>query len=113
MRILVVGAGYVGSKVLLQLKKNPSLNVITVDPRENPPAVEEGVIESVDYHNELKSGDISEVIKMEKPDLVLVTTSPEDIARTGVPGLDLLVEALREELESFTNVPIIAVSRTI
>ena len=111
MRILVIGAGNVGSKVLLQLKKNPSINIITVDPRENPPAVMDGVIESVDYHHELKSGDLSEVIMMEKPDLVLVTTSPEDMARAGIPGLDLLVEALREELESSTNVPIIAVSR--
>ena len=111
MRILVVGAGKVGAKVLLQLKKNPMIKAVTVDPRDRPPAVEDGVIETVDYHTELKLGELAEVIRQEKPELVLVTTSPEDIARTGVPGIELLVEALKGELEATTSVPIIAVSR--
>jgi len=113
MRVLVVGAGLVGAKALLQLRKNPRLKVITVDPRERPPAVEQGILDSVDYRNELSLTGLKEVISREKPDLILVTTSAEDIARTGVPGLDLLVESLRGELEATANVPIIAVSRNI
>jgi hypothetical protein len=112
MRVLVVGAGRVGAKVLLQLRKNPRIRAVTVDPRESPPAVEDGVIDSVDYHSELKLGELAEVIRLEKPELVLVTTSPEDMARTGVPGIDILVEALKGELEAASGVPIIAVSRT-
>jgi Trk K+ transport system NAD-binding subunit len=113
MRILVVGAGRVGAKVILQLRKNPKLNVVTVDPRENPPALEQGVIDHVDHFSELTLGGLADIIGKEKPDLILVTTSSEDIARTGVPGLDLLVEALRGELEATSSVPIIAVSRVI
>lgn len=112
MRVLVVGAGRVGARVLLQLRKNPGLTVLTVDPRESPYAVEEGVIPSVDYHRELTPGDLEPVMEEVRPDLVLVTTSGEDIGRTGVPGLDLLVEALRGELEQTANVPVIAVART-
>ena len=52
MRVLVVGAGRVGARVILQLKKNSSLTVLTVDPRKRPYAVEQDVIESVDFHNE-------------------------------------------------------------
>jgi flavin-dependent dehydrogenase len=112
MRVLVIGAGRVGARVLLQLKKNPRLKVLTVDPRERPYAVEQGVIESVDFHNELSPGDLEGVLRQVRPDLVLVTTSGEDIGRTGVPGLELLVESLRGELEATASVPIIAVART-
>lgn len=112
MRVLVIGAGRVGARVLLQLKKNPRLTVLTVDPRERPYAVEKGVIESVDFHNELSPGDLEGVLRQVRPDLVLVTTSGEDIGRAGVPGLELLVESLRGELEATASVPIIAVART-
>jgi hypothetical protein len=107
-----VGAGRVGMKVLLQLQKNPDIIVLTVDPRENPLALEQGVIQEVDYRNELTLGKLEEVIEQVKPDLVLVTTSGEDIGYSGFSGLDILVEALRGELEASSNVPIIAVSRT-
>ncbi|KON29376.1 hypothetical protein AC482_06620 [miscellaneous Crenarchaeota group-15 archaeon DG-45] len=112
MRVLVVGAGRVGSKVLLQLKKNPSIAVFTVDPREEPQAVSEGIIDIVDYRRELTPRDLEEVVRLVVPDLVLVTTSADDISRTGVPGLDMLVEALRGELEATADVPIIAVARS-
>jgi len=110
--VLLIGAGRVGAKVLLQLQKNPDITVITVDPRENPYALEQGMISRVDYHVELTPGDLEEVVDHVKPDLVLVTTSGEDMGRSGVPGLEILVEALREELETTAKVPVIAVSRT-
>jgi hypothetical protein len=111
-RLLIVGAGRIGAKVLLQLKKNPTLLVYTVDPRETPYAVEEGIIASVDYQKELTPKDLEPVIEEIEPDIVLVTTSREDIGRSNVPGLEVLVEALRQELEATSKVPIIAVSRT-
>ena len=111
MRILVVGAGMVGARVLRQLKKNPRIEVITVDPRERPYAVELGIIEDVDYHAELNTVELKETLSKVKPDLVLVTTSKEDIARTGVSGLEVLVTALRNELEATAEVPIITVAR--
>lgn len=111
MKVLIVGAGRVGARVIRQLKKNPKTTIITVDPREKPNAVEEGLIESVDYFLELNPNDILSVIKHVKPDLVLVTTSSEDITRTDVPGLEILVESLRSELEATAEVPIIAVAR--
>lgn len=112
LRLLVVGAGRVGARVLLQLRKNPALRVYTVDPRETPFAVEEGIITSVDYQRELTPKDLEPVIAEVEPALVLVTTSRDDIGRSSVPGLEVLVEALRQELEATSKVPIIAVSRT-
>jgi len=111
MRVLVVGAGMVGARVLRQLKKNPRIEVVTVDPRDRPYAVEQGIIEDVDYHAELNTVELKETLSKVRPDLVLVTTSKEDMARTGVSGLEVLVTALRNELEATAEVPIIAVAR--
>lgn len=112
MIVLLIGAGRVGAKVLLQLQKNPNIIVVTVDPREKPYALEQGIISKVDYRVELTPGDLEEIVEQVKPDLVLVTTSGEVMGRSGVPGLEILVEALREELEATAKVPVIAVSRT-
>jgi hypothetical protein len=60
----------------------------------------------------LKSGDLAPVLKAVEPDIVIVTTSKEDIGRSGIPGLEILVEALQGELEVISNVPIITVDRT-
>ena len=109
---MVVGAGRVGARVLMQLRKNPGLTVVTVDPREEPFAVSEGVIPFVDYDAELIPIELLPVIEVVKPDLVLVTTSSEDVGRTGIPGLEVLVDSLRGELEATAKVPIIAVDRS-
>jgi ketopantoate reductase len=111
MRVLVIGAGMVGARVLTQLKKNPRIELVTVDPRERPYAVEQGIIEDVDYHVELNTVEIKDTLSKVRPDLVLVTTSKEDIARAGVSGLEVLVTGLRNELEATAEVPIIAVAR--
>lgn len=97
--------------MLTQLKKNPRISVFTVDPRDRPYAVEQGVIEDVDYHIDLNMVDLTDTMNKARPDLVLVTTSKEDIARSGVSGLEVLVTALRDELEATSAVPIIAVAR--
>jgi hypothetical protein len=94
------------------LRKNPDLTIVTVDPRKTPFAVQEGILASIDYQRELTPSDLEFVIEEVEPDLVLVTTSRDDIGRSGIPGLEILVEALRQELEATSKVPIIAVSRT-
>jgi Trk K+ transport system NAD-binding subunit len=111
MRVLVVGAGMVGARVLKQLKKNPKIKVVTIDPRDTPYAVEQGIIEGVDYIVDLNTVEVMETVNNVRPDLVLVTTSKEDIARAGVSGLEVLVTGLRNELEATAEVPIIAVAR--
>ncbi|UCH37290.1 MAG: hypothetical protein JSV76_06335 [Candidatus Bathyarchaeota archaeon] len=113
MRILVVGAGRIGAYVLRQLRKNSRLQVCTVDPREHPFAVTQGVIPKVDYHEPLTSHELLTVIDQVKPDLILVTTASEDLITNTrhVSGMSILVEALRKELAARASVPVIAVAR--
>lgn len=65
----------------------------------------------MDYQVDLNTVEIKETLSKVRPDLVLVTTSKEDIARAGVSGLDVLVTRQSNELEATAEVPIIAVAR--
>lgn len=112
MRVLVVGAGRVGVRVVAQLRKNTRVEIVTLDPRDSPPAVREGVIERVDYKTPLDIVEIVKVIVEVAPDLVLLTTSAADMGTTGSSGLDIFLDALNQELEASVRVPVIAVARS-
>ena len=112
MRVLVAGVGRVGAKILLQLKKNPNIVVLTVDPRIEPYAVQKGILSHIDFHEPLTPIALEHVIGQVKPDLVLVTTTTEDMGLGKAPGIDIFVESLKEEIAVMANVPIIAVART-
>jgi hypothetical protein len=109
MRILVVGAGESGAKVLRQLQKNPDLTVMTADPRERPHAVEEGVIPQVDVREQLTPLNLDHVIAEAQPDLILLTRTSQDLALGQALGMGLFSESLSNELGSISRVPMLAV----
>ncbi len=111
MRILVVGAGRTGARVLRQLQKNDNLAVMTLDPVERPYAIEQGIIASVDIQEALTPLTLDYVMAQAQPDLILLTTGSEDLGLGQVPGIDILAEALRDELAAIAEVPVIEVSR--
>lgn len=111
MRILVVGAGRVGAQVLEQLKKNPSVTVLTLDPRENPYALEQGIISAVDFREALTPLNLKYVLEQAKPDLILLARATEDLGLGKALGMDVLAEALRNELVEICDVPMIKVAR--
>lgn len=112
MRILVVGAGRVGARILRQLKKNPKLTVVTVDPNDAPYAVEQGIIEKVDILESLTPLTLEYVLSQAEPDLILLTRTSEDLGLGFAPGSDILAEALQEELAAISNVPVIEVKKS-
>jgi FlaA1/EpsC-like NDP-sugar epimerase len=111
MRILVVGAGHTGARVLRELQKNPKITIITVDPSEMPFAVKEGIIESVDILESLTPLNLEYVFEQARPDLTILTRTSDDLGLGLAPGMDILAEALREELIAISEVPMIEVSR--
>ena len=112
MRILVVGAGRVGARVLRQLQKNPKLTTITADPNETPYAVQEGIIDKVDIRESLTPLTLDFVVAQSQPDLMILTRTSEDLGLGMAAGMDILAEALREELAAISDVPVIEVART-
>lgn len=111
MRILVVGAGQAGAQVLRQLQKNPSLTIITCSPHKEPYAVQEGVISKVDIQETLTPLTLGYVLAQSKPELILLTSSSEDFRLGTAPGVDVMVDSLKRELASISNVPLIEVAR--
>lgn len=111
MRVLVVGAGAAGVRVLRQLKKNPNLTILTVDPRDEPAAVQEGLIKAVDYHEVLTPLTLEFILTQAKPDLVLIATETEDLGLGSPAGVEMLAEALREEVAAASDVPVLEVAR--
>jgi len=111
MRVLVIGAGRTGAKVLRQLRKNPAIEVVTADPRQELYAVEEGIIEKVDIREALTPLTLKTVFEEARPDLVLLAMATEDLGLGKAPGVDILADALRDELVALSKVPVIEVSR--
>ena len=98
MRILVIGAGPTGATVIQQLLKNPAITVITADPGEEPFAVSQGIIEKVDIVGSITPLTIEALLGEARPDLVLIALQPEDMGLGKSPGVDVLAEALHEEI---------------
>ena len=111
MRILIVGAGRRGARVIRQLQKNPALTLITVDPSTEPYAVKKGVIEAVDIEESLTPLTLAYIIDKARPDLMLLTRSTEDFGLGRATGMDILAESLREEIAAMSSVPVIEVAR--
>lgn len=111
MRILVVGAGHTGARVIRQLKKNPQVEFITVDPRPDSIAVEQGLIEAVDIQEGFTPLTLNYVLEQAKPDLILLAMATEDLGLGEAPGMEILADALREELAAASDIPLIEVAR--
>lgn len=111
MKVLVCGAGENGAKVIQQLRKNKDIEIMTLDPRENPFALAEGIIEKVDVEETLTPLNIDYVIEKANPDLILLTTELEDLGLGNVPGMEMLSASLGDELISVSKVPAIKVAR--
>jgi nucleoside-diphosphate-sugar epimerase len=111
MRILVVGAGRAGARVIEQLQKNPEITVITADPREEPQAVQEGIIPKVDILEVFTPLTLEFILKEARPDMILLAMATEDMALGQAPGIDVLADALREEMAAISEIPLIVVAR--
>ncbi len=112
MKILVIGAGHTGARVLRQLKKNPSLHVMTADPRDKPEAVKQKIITDVDYHETLTPLTLGHIIQQAQPDLILWTSTTGDMGLGHSVGMDMLTSALQDEVALIADVPVIEVART-
>ena len=110
--VLVVGAGRTGALVIEQLAKNPALRLVTLDPNPDPLAVRRGLIADVDFVETLTPLTLEHVLERARPDIVLLATATEDLGLGSAPGMDVLADALRDELAAVAEVPVIQVARS-
>ncbi len=111
LKVLVCGAGENGAEVIRQLRKNKNIEIVTLDPRENPAALEQGIIDKIDVEETLTPLTLDYVINNVNPDLILLTTELDDLGLGNVSGIDMLASSLKDELTSISPVPLIQVAR--
>lgn len=112
MGILVIGAGRAGTRVIRQLLKNPNIEILAADPREELYAVEEGPIEQVDFAENPMPINLEHVLDRARPSLMILAMASEEMGLGKAPAVDILAEALREELAAVADVPVIEVARS-
>lgn len=112
LTVLVVGAGKTGAQVLRQLSKNPRLKILTLDPREEPFAVSQGILANVDFKEALTPLTLDAILLQARPDLILLTSTAQDLGLGESAGVDMFSDALRDELATIADVPVIDVARS-
>ncbi len=112
-RILVIGAGQTGIRILLQLRKSEVFEVITADPRPEPAAVREGILEQVDIVEPITPMTLEHVLRESRPDLVILAMPPEDMGLGSTAGMDVLAEGILAEIAALSGVPVLDVKRTM
>ncbi|MFP3855385.1 MAG: hypothetical protein ACLFWD_13945, partial [Anaerolineales bacterium] len=78
-----------------------------------PYAIQAGLIEEVDITEAMTPLTLEYILEKSSPDLILLTTTTEDLGLGTAPGMDLLADALKEEVAAVAMVPVIQVSRAM
>ncbi|MBU0684264.1 MAG: hypothetical protein KJ653_00210 [Candidatus Thermoplasmatota archaeon] len=112
MKVLVVGAGRLGSQVIKQLRKNPEIQIVVADAHEKPNAVVDGVIRSVDLRVHITPLNFMEIVDRVRPDLVILARTTEDWEQSDVPMGSEYVAGMERELTR-TNVAVLPVCEQV
>lgn len=111
MRVLILGAGRTGSQVIQQLRKNEAIEIVTADPRPEPHALEHGLIERVDIREVITPLTLDAILAKARPDLILMAMPTEEMGLGTAPGVEILADALRDEIAGVSRTPVIEVAR--
>lgn len=112
MKVLVVGAGDLGIRVIKQLKKNPEIAVIVADYRDKPMAVEKGVIEKVDILEHITPMNIINIVEGCEPDIIFLARKAKDWGHGDTVMATQFIAGLERQLSQF-HIPVIPVSSIV
>ncbi|TET91041.1 MAG: hypothetical protein E3J35_03435 [Methanomassiliicoccales archaeon] len=112
MKALVVGAGELGVRVIKQLRKNPGIEIIVADYREDCTAVQQGIIEKVDILEHLTPLNIGTCCDETEPDIVFLCREAKDWGHHDTIMATQFVAGMEKELASY-HIPVIPVSSLV
>jgi len=108
MKVMVIGAGRLGAKVIAQLRKNERIEIVVADPNDRPEALRLGLIERIDITDQLTPMNIEDVVRRVRPDVILLSRTLEDWGQNeNLMGFEY-VKSMERELLSI-GVPVIPV----
>jgi hypothetical protein len=111
MRVLVIGAGETGMKVIRQLRKDPTITILTADPRPEPKAVRDGLIEKVDVTEVISPLTLEGILEKTAAEMAFLAMAAEEMDLGKAPGVDILADALLDEITATSKIPMIEVAR--
>ena len=112
MKALVIGAGELGSRVIKQLRKNPGIEIIVADYREDNLAVQQGIIDHVDILEHLTPLNISECCEQTEPDMIFLCREARDWGHHDTVMATQFVSGMEKELSDY-HIPVIPVSSLV
>lgn len=112
MKALVVGAGELGIRVMKQLRKNPGIDVIVADYRDDCEAIKQGVIEKVDVFEHLTPLNIGACCEELRPDIIFLCREARDWGHHDTVMATQFVSGMEKELSGY-HIPVIPVSSIV
>lgn len=112
MRALVVGAGALGIRVIKQLRKNGSIEMVVADYREDCQAVKEGVIKKVDILEHLTPLNIGECCDDVEPDIIFLCREARDWGHHDTVMATQFISGMEKQLSGY-RIPVIPVSSLV
>ena len=112
MKALVVGAGELGIRVIKQLRKNPEIDVIVADYRDDCEAIKQGVIQKVDVLEHLTPLNIGECCEETHPDMIFLCREARDWGHHDTVMATHFISGMEKELSGF-HVPVIPASSIV
>lgn len=104
MRVWLIGAGQAGKEALRQLFKDEEIEVVVTATEERPLAVQDGMIEKVDYVDVVTPVNINSLARRVRPDIILLDASAVgNLSR--VTGGSQLSQALIYEIAASSDYP--------
>ena len=105
MRIWMIGADQAAIDAIYQLRKKEDVEIFVSATTARPKAVVEGVIDRVDYVEQVSSVNINLLARRIRPDLILVDASAEERSFGRVSGGTAFSEALTYEIAHASDYP--------
>jgi hypothetical protein len=110
MGVWLIGAGRIGTFALRQLMKNPEIEIIVSDTSDAPEALQQGLIQRVDYVENITSVNINQLARRIRPDLILLSPAGSERGFGSMEGGQTLADALNQEIALNSEYPVIILS---
>ena len=105
MRVWLIGADEGGIKTLRQLEKSRDVEIFVSARTERPKAVEEGVIDRVNYVEHVTPVNVNELARRIRPDLILIDAGADERSYGRMTGGLVFSDALINEVASASDYP--------
>lgn len=105
MRVWLIGADSGAIRALRQLQKDPDIEVYVSARSERPKAVEEGILDRVNYVEQITPVNVNNLARRIRPDLILIDAAAEERSYGRMSGGLVFSDSLINEIAVASDYP--------